>query len=148
MGKNFIPLLSSSLSHSLRWVVVFSWRFFLPGGKLSGASMATTAGWILLIDSRISASLCITQVSALLPSSLQKPVGLVSTPAKSKPTINISIHLILLHRPIFVLHKPSLYVILNFASQGYHLGEFFPIEQFHGSYFIAKRRLSSHFHTC
>ena len=62
---------------------------FLPGGRLKGASMDTIRGglsWVFFIISSLEKS---KDVSALKLLRRQKPVGLVSAPAKSKPTIDI-----------------------------------------------------------
>jgi hypothetical protein len=86
-GKNFIPRFISSRSLALKWFVVRSSRDVLPGGKHSGASIAITFGLALTVFSIISLSVKSKVVSAFISDNKQKPVGLVWTPAKSKPTI-------------------------------------------------------------
>jgi len=63
-------------------------RDVLPGGKYKGASMATSLGEFRRVCSMISLSVKNRSVFTAIPFNRQNPVGLVSTAAKSKPTID------------------------------------------------------------
>ena len=51
-----MPILRSSRSLSLRWLLVRSSMDFLPGGRHKGASMAITFGLFAIVSSMISLS--------------------------------------------------------------------------------------------